>query len=121
MANQLDLLKATAATPLYEEIEFSAFHPTATGSVRVRVNPSRAMLRKMNAARQKDDKSAYIELTAQLIPRTREGDEPLTAAELDQFLEGADTDDTVFGEWLMQEIWERVGKHFLDARTRSIN
>lgn len=117
----LDLLKQTASTPLYEELQFSEFHSSLTGSLRVRINPSRAMVRQMQAARAQSDTNAYLELTAQLIPRERHSDEPLTRAELETFLEGEDTDDTTFGAWLTQEIWERVGKHFLAVKAHSPN
>lgn len=117
----LDLLKQTASLPLYDEIQFSEFHPSLTGSLRVRINPSRAMMRQMNMAREQNDTNAYLELTAQLIPRERNSDEPLTRAELEAFLEGEDSDDTTFGMWLTQEIWERVGKHFLAVKAHSQN
>lgn len=109
----LDTLKAASTRPLYEDIQFTEFHPSLAGSIRVRVNPSRRMVREVQEAREMDDNEAYVRLTAQLIPRTSNSDEPLSFEEFRAFLEGADDDDAAFASWLMRTIWERVGSHFL--------
>lgn len=118
MANTLDALKAVSITPLYETVRLQEFHPTLTGEIRVRVNPSRKMTRELFAARENNDNPAYVRLTAQLIPRAPDTDEPLTYDEFRAFLEGADDDDAAFSSWLMRTVWERVSAHFLAATTR---
>jgi hypothetical protein len=115
VANQLDLMQRTASKPLYEEIPLSEFHPSAAGSLRVRVNPSRRMIREIQAARDATDNEAYIKLTAQLIPIDTDADTPMTAEQFKAFLDGQDEDDARFSIWLMERIWEKVTGYFLSG------
>lgn len=50
MANQLDIVGASAKKPFYDFIELSEFRPELDGRIRVRVNPTRAFRKRLDAA-----------------------------------------------------------------------
>jgi len=119
MATQLDLLKATASRPVYEQIDLAGFHPSIEGQIRFRINPTRQMWNEIQAAGESGNNDEFIRLTASLLPRSDEDDTPLTVDEFKEFLEGNPDADPLFPFWLAKEMYARIKKHFL-AGTRSV-
>lgn len=141
MANQLDIVGAAGKKPYYDFIDLSEFRPELSGKVRVRVNPSRAIRKRIDAAHkereailqerakpeaeQSADLAAreqalgqeFNTLAASLIPATDTGDEPITVEQLDAFIEGNDETDDTLQRWFLQEVWTKVYAYFLSPLT----
>jgi len=141
MANQLDIIGAAGKKPYYDFIDLSEFRPELTGKVRVRVNPSRAIRKRLEVA-QKEREALVAErakpegerapdlvareetlgqefnaIAAALIPQSDTDDAPITVEQLDAFLEGGeDTDDTL-QRWFLQEVFTKVYAYFLSPLT----
>lgn len=141
--NQLDLIKATGKQPYYDFIDLAEFRPELEGRIRVRVNPPRAMRKRMDAANKRreelkaarelagEDADALAALDAQekelgaefnalaaaLIPQNGASDTPITPEQLDEFLNGDDETDDTLQRWFMEQVWTKVYEYFLSPVT----
>lgn len=141
MANQLDIVGAAGKKPYYDYIDLSEFRPELSGKVRVRVNPPRAIRKRIDAMHERGkeleaerakpeaerdeklgkwEKELGIEintLVASLIPSSDTDDTPITVEQLDAFLEGDDETDDTLQRWFLQEVWTKVYAYFLSPMT----
>lgn len=137
--NQLDLALATAKKSIYETIPYSEFHPSLEGSLRFRVNLSRAMwtqwvalgeesdrleaVLKSEAATAEEKAAARVQASeaneralafiASLIPTSETDDTPVTLEALKEFIarNANDDEDLHFADWLIEQITRRVGEY----------
>lgn len=137
--NQLDLARATAKKPIYDTIPYADFYPSVEGSLRFRVNLSRAMwtewlalgaeserveaIQKSESATEDEKAAARVQLAAaneralafiaSLIPTSETDDTPVTLDALKQFIarNESDEDDLHFADWLIAQITQRVGEY----------
>lgn len=122
MPQTLTALKLTSAKAVYHFIDFGEWDEALRGKgIPVRVNPSRRMVREIQAAQQSQDNEDSLRIVAQLIPRefdetpphTVLDETPLTLDELKVWLAGSDDDDDLFIGWLLPRVFQEVAQHFL--------
>ena len=123
MPKTLDLIRATAQTPVYDWLDFGEFHADLAGQgIRVRVNPPRATIDELVSAWEQQQAhpetaqvlDVYIRVAASLLTEDSESTKPLDASEFAAFINGAQGEaDVTFRSWLLRAIYEKVTAHFL--------